>query len=117
MKSHWVVVSLLLTNQIANVYADERRPVVDLTTQQYRVESLQSEHYKLKQKKQSLKEQYNKQKTRVDSLEKSLAEAKKTLAANKAEIEKHDQTMKVFNKELAIEEQKLNTIWDKAHRR
>ncbi len=116
MKSHWLVGVLLLTVQ-AGVVAEERRAVVDLTTQQYRVESLQNEHYQLKLKQQGLKEKYSKQKTRVESLEKSLAEAKKILASNKAALDKQTKTMKAFDKKLAVEEQKLNEIWDQKHRR
>lgn len=116
MKSQWLVGVLLLTLQ-AGVVAEERRAVVDLTTQQYRVESLQNEHYQLKLKQQGLKEKYSKQKARVESLEKSLVEAKSTLASNKAELEKQTKAINAFNKKLAVEEQKLNEIWDQTHRR
>lgn len=116
MKSQWLMGVLLLAVQ-SLVVAEERRAVVDLTTQQYRVESLQNEHYQLKLQQDALKEKYNKQKARVDSLEKSLAEANKTLASNKTELDKHKQTMKVFDKRLSVEEKKLNEIWDQTRRR
>lgn len=115
MKNQWLVGLVLLGLQMS-VIAEERKAVVDLTTQQYRVESLQNQHYQLKLKQDSLKETYQKQQARVNSLEKSLTEAKKTLADNKAELDKHNMTIKAFDKRLSVEEQKLNAIWDKAHR-
>ncbi len=116
MKNQWLAGLILLGLQ-TGVTAEERKTVVDLTTQQYRVESLQNEHYQLKLKEGSLKEAYNKQKARVKSLEKSLAEAKKTLAKNKAALEQHKKTVNAFDKKLSLEEQKLNEIWDKTHQR
>jgi len=116
-RNQWLV-GLLVTLGLQNaVIAEERKAVVDLTTQQYRVESLQNEHYQLKLKQNALKDAYSKQKAQVESLEKSLANAKKTLAKNKAAVDQHAQSMQVFDKKLAAEEQKLNAIWAQTHQR
>lgn len=109
-------VCLLTVSSLVSA-VDHSSETHDLTTQQYRVESLQDDYYRLKRTNDSLQEDYDRQEEFVKQAEARLESAKATLAEKKAAVSKHQMRMKTLESKLAVEERKLNILWDQTHRK
>lgn len=97
-------------------WAGAEKEALNLTTQQYRVESLQDQYYSLKLKSDVAKQSVETQKARIAQTEERLVLQRKELAKREREWKSQQKDINVLKESIAVEEKKLNMIWDKTHR-
>jgi len=117
LKTSILAAAILLSLFVTSVNADVTIETNDLTIQQYRVEALQDEYYRLKVSSDASNQAYKKQKERVKQTEKRLIEAKKVLVERQKDWQADQDKLNQIKSQLSAEEQKLNNIWDATHRK
>lgn len=112
-KFYGILIGSLVSLCISNVALSETK---SLTTQQYRVDSMQGQYNAERRKYDATSELIAKQEKRIAQIQASLKKEQATLAQRKKEqATQHAALLKVKAK-LDEEERILNIIWDKTHR-